>query len=219
METAGRSGILPGMNPVILLVTDENAEVLEHEFGRYAHDYEVRTAPSTDDAVAVAMEIGTASGQIAMVVADLDLFHATDPDDPHHAAMVTLHGWRQVVPTARSVVAVLIESGAVYGLYQAIAGAKAALSTAEKASFSFAVEVRYCNTACVLAESGVGVSVVDPLSASFGPNYRLAVRTFEPFSEVSAFVVRSRKRPLSRVGEALLREVRVVASKTAGRLV
>lgn len=34
----------------------------------------------------------------------------------------------------------LIESGAVYGLYQAIAGAKAALSTAEKASFSFAVE-------------------------------------------------------------------------------
>jgi hypothetical chaperone protein len=34
----------------------------------------------------------------------------------------------------------LIESGAVYGLYQAIAGAKAALSTASTASFSFAVE-------------------------------------------------------------------------------
>ena len=30
--------------------------------------------------------------------------------------------------------------------------------------FSFAVEVRYCNTACVLAASGVGVAVVDPLS-------------------------------------------------------
>ena len=104
METAEGSGILPGMNPVILLVTDENTEVLEREFGRYANDYEVRTARSTDDAVAVAMEVGTASGQIAMVVADLDLFHATDPDEPHLAAMITLHGWRQVVPTARSVV-------------------------------------------------------------------------------------------------------------------
>ncbi|MBL8789788.1 MAG: Hsp70 family protein [Rhizobiales bacterium] len=34
----------------------------------------------------------------------------------------------------------LIESGAVYGLYQAVAGAKAALSSADKAAFSFAVE-------------------------------------------------------------------------------
>lgn len=84
--------------------------------------------------------------------------------------------------------------------------------------FSFAVEVRYCNTACVLAESGVGVAVVDPLSPLFSGHYNLAVRAFEPASQVSASVVHSRKRPLSRAAKAFLREVRVVAGEVAGKL-
>ncbi|MGE0751618.1 MAG: LysR family transcriptional regulator [Variibacter sp.] len=81
-------------------------------------------------------------------------------------------------------------------------------------AFSFAVEVRYCNTACVLAEAGVGVAIVDPLSP-LAAGSDLIVRRFEPEAIVSASAVRSRKRPLSRTAEAFLREVRGVAERTA----
>jgi len=84
--------------------------------------------------------------------------------------------------------------------------------------FRFSVEVRYCNTACVLAESGVGVAVVDPLSPVFSGRYDLAIRPFAPASEVRASAVRSRKRPISRAADAFLREVRLVAAETAAKL-
>lgn len=84
--------------------------------------------------------------------------------------------------------------------------------------FGFSVEVRYCNTACVLAENGVGVAVVDPLSALFRGHDNLAVRPFEPACQVSASVVHSHKRPLSRAAKAFLKEVRIVASDTVSRL-
>ena len=84
--------------------------------------------------------------------------------------------------------------------------------------FRFSVEVRYCNTACVLAESGVGVAVVDPLSPVFSGHYALAIRPFAPASEVRASAVRSRKRPISRAADAFLREVRLVAAETAAKL-
>ena len=84
--------------------------------------------------------------------------------------------------------------------------------------FKFSVEVRYCNTACVLAESGVGVAVVDPLYPVFCGHYELAIRPFVPASEVIASAVRSRKRPISRAAEAFLREVRLVAAETAAKL-
>jgi thioredoxin reductase (NADPH) len=92
------------MNPVILLVCDENADRLAGEFGRYGRDYEVRVARTADAAVGVAAEVGAAGGRLALVVADTALFARTDPDDPHRAALVTLHGWRQIVPTARTLV-------------------------------------------------------------------------------------------------------------------
>ncbi len=84
--------------------------------------------------------------------------------------------------------------------------------------FRFSVEVRYCNTACVLAESGVGIAVVDPLSPVFSGHYDLAIRPFAPASRVTASAVRSRKRPISRAADAFLREVRLVAAETAAKL-
>lgn len=84
--------------------------------------------------------------------------------------------------------------------------------------FRFSVEVRYCNSACVLAESGVGVAVVDPLSPVFSGHYDLVIRPFSPASRVTASAVRSRKRPISRAAEAFLREVRLVAAETAAKL-
>jgi hypothetical protein len=82
----------------------------------------------------------------------------------------------------------------------------------------FSVEVRYCNTACVLAESGVGIAVVDPLSPVFSGHYDLAIRPFAPASRVTASAVRSRKRPISRAADAFLREVRLIAAETAAKL-
>lgn len=84
--------------------------------------------------------------------------------------------------------------------------------------FRLSVEVRYCNTACVLARSGVGVAVVDPLSAVFGDHAGLVIRPFAPASPVAASVIRSRKRPISRMAETLLAEVRLAASEAAPRL-
>ncbi|KRE06706.1 transcriptional regulator [Bosea sp. Root381] len=85
-------------------------------------------------------------------------------------------------------------------------------------TYEFSVEVRYCNTACMLAEAGVGIAVVDPLSPLFAGRFKLATRPFEPASRVAASVVRSDKRPLSRAAEAFLREVRQVASGLAEKL-
>jgi DNA-binding transcriptional LysR family regulator len=84
--------------------------------------------------------------------------------------------------------------------------------------FRFSVEVRYCHAACVLAESGVGVAVVDPLSPVFSGHYNLAIRPFAPASGVTASVIRSRKRPISRAAAAFLKEVRLVAAETAVKL-
>jgi hypothetical protein len=70
----------------------------------------------------------------------------------------------------------------------------------------------------VLAESGIGVAVVDPLSPLFNGHFKLAMRPFIPAIQIHATVVRSRKRPLSRAAEAFLREVRVVAAEVRTRL-
>ena len=61
-------------------------------------------------------------------------------------------------------------------------------------------------------------AVVDPLSAVFGDHAELAIRPFRPASPVVASAIRSRKRPVSRLAEALLEEVRLAAAGTADRL-
>mgnify|MGYP007122178533 CR=1 FL=1 len=48
--------------------------------------------------------VGAAGGRLALVVADTALFAQTDPDDPHGAVLETFHGWRQIVPSARTLV-------------------------------------------------------------------------------------------------------------------
>ncbi|MFI5015962.1 MAG: LysR family transcriptional regulator [Hyphomicrobiales bacterium] len=78
--------------------------------------------------------------------------------------------------------------------------------------FNFVVEVRYCNTACVLAESGVGAAIVDPFSPGMGAGHDLAVIPFRPATEAIAFVAWSKTRPLSRLAQAFVAEVRRSAS-------
>jgi DNA-binding transcriptional LysR family regulator len=78
--------------------------------------------------------------------------------------------------------------------------------------FRFAVEVRYCNTACVLAQSGVGAAVVDPFSPTAGARHDLVVRPFAPTTPAIASAAWSNSRPLSRVAQAFLAEVRATAA-------
>ncbi|RYB04638.1 LysR family transcriptional regulator [Lichenibacterium ramalinae] len=73
--------------------------------------------------------------------------------------------------------------------------------------FRSAIEVRYCNTACVLAGAGAGAAVVDPFSPVQGGSHRLAVRPFRPETPAVSHVLWSEARPLSRLAETFLAEI------------
>lgn len=81
-----------------------------------------------------------------------------------------------------------------------------------RAPFRHTVEVRYCNTACVLAASGVGAAVVDPFSPAAGGRHDLVVRPFTPATRATAFAAWSKARPVSRLAQAFLAEVRKAAA-------
>src|SRR5438552_6493225 len=70
------------------------------------------------------------------------------------------------------------------------------------------VEVRYCNTACVLAAAGVGAAVVDPFSPRQSGSQDLIVRPFTPKTVAVAYMLWSEAEPLSRLAKAFLNEVR-----------
>lgn len=76
------------------------------------------------------------------------------------------------------------------------------------APFEPTVEVRYCNTACVLAAAGVGVTVVDPFSPRQSGNRDLAIRPFLPRTQAVAHILWSESQPLSRLALAFLEEIR-----------
>jgi len=86
---------------------------------------------------------------------------------------------------------------------------EAVRATFEQAGVPYAatVEVRYCNTACVLAAAGVGVAVVDPFSPTQGGSHELAVRPFLPSTPAIAHVLWSESQPLSRLARAFLAEL------------
>jgi DNA-binding transcriptional LysR family regulator len=78
----------------------------------------------------------------------------------------------------------------------------------EGVPFKAAVEVRYCNTACVLASAGVGVAVVDGFSPKQVATNLLAIRPFIPETPVTAYIMWSKTQPLSRLAKAFANEVR-----------
>ena len=75
------------------------------------------------------------------------------------------------------------------------------------ADFQPTVEGRYCNTACVLAATGVGVAVVDPFSPRQG-GHDLVLRPFTPSTKVSAYMLWSEAKPLSNLAKTFRSEVR-----------
>ncbi|MCW2814098.1 MAG: response regulator [Nocardioides sp.] len=84
-------------DPAILLVSAQHAEFLLDEFGRYARDYDLRTAGSSAEALEVTLAVQAAGGTVALYVQDGDL--------PDAEPLEAFHHWRTKVPTARRVIA------------------------------------------------------------------------------------------------------------------
>jgi thioredoxin reductase (NADPH) len=81
--------------PVILLVSEEHADYLLDEFGRYARDYDLRTAHSAAEAGQVVKHLG--GQQLALVVTESVL--------PDLDVLETFHRLRTYVPTCRRLIA------------------------------------------------------------------------------------------------------------------
>lgn len=77
--------------------------------------------------------------------------------------------------------------------------------------FRPAVEVRYCNTACMLAAAGVGAAVVDPMSARQADGHTIVVRPFTPAIPSVAYALWSKAEPLSPLAVAFLAEARQIS--------
>lgn len=83
--------------PTILLVSETRCGFLLDEFGRYARDYDLRTAASVAEAERIAKEVSGAGGQVALFVTESTL--------PDASVLEAFGRWRAVVPTARRLVA------------------------------------------------------------------------------------------------------------------
>jgi len=75
-----------------------------------------------------------------------------------------------------------------------------------------AIEVHHTHQACALAESGLGVTIVDPFTAS-NNRYRLRARPFEPCGPAVAYAFWSKSRPLSRSAKAFITDVKSAMQK------
>jgi thioredoxin reductase (NADPH) len=79
-----------------MIVSENHAEFLADEFGRYRRDYDIHAVGTASAAADLAHEIQATGGQVALFVSDSVL-----PDSDVHQAF---HLWRQVVPTSRRLV-------------------------------------------------------------------------------------------------------------------
>jgi thioredoxin reductase (NADPH) len=85
------------VQPTIILVSPERADFLVDEFGRYARDYDIHAVHDCGSAEALAHEIQATGGQVCLFVTESRL-----PDAP---VLEAFHRWRNVVPTARRLIA------------------------------------------------------------------------------------------------------------------
>jgi DNA-binding transcriptional LysR family regulator len=69
------------------------------------------------------------------------------------------------------------------------------------------IEVRYSNTACLLAEAGLGIALVDSFTAISGSRYRLEVRPLSPRVTVEAYALYQKARAPKRLVRAFIDEL------------
>jgi len=75
------------------------------------------------------------------------------------------------------------------------------------------VDVRYSNTACLMAECGVGVAIVDSFTGITGSRYRLAFRPLRPRVTVAAYALYPKERSPKRLVRAFIEELKRVANQ------
>lgn len=95
------------------------------------------------------------------------------------------------------------------------------LGQATQASFDEAgvpylprVEVRYCHTAAVMANAGLGIAVVDRYTAGFLSNLELSVHPFTPAVSVGACLITRRNLPLSRMAQGFIDEIEAALNRS-----
>lgn len=66
------------------------------------------------------------------------------------------------------------------------------------------IVARYCHTACILANAGLGVAIVDPFTAYFSQGLDLAIRAFEPACQAQAVAIQRSDAPTSKLTESFL---------------
>ena len=84
-------------NPAIVLVSEHHVDTLKDEFGRYARDYDLYTATSAREATVRTHQVLDGGGQVAMLVSESVL--------PDAEVLYAFHKLRELVPTARRVIA------------------------------------------------------------------------------------------------------------------
>lgn len=78
----------------------------------------------------------------------------------------------------------------------------------DHATYDPRVEVRYCSTAAVLAQAGLGIAVVDPYTAEFHHSPELVQRPFSPPCEISVVLLLRKGVPRSRLVHSFIEELR-----------
>ena len=75
------------------------------------------------------------------------------------------------------------------------------------------VSVRYCHTAAVLANAGIGVAIVDHYTPALIANMDLEVREFEKSIEIPACLLTRKDSPMSRLAVEFVNEIKSAMSK------
>ena len=75
------------------------------------------------------------------------------------------------------------------------------------------VSVRYCHTAAVLANAGIGVAIVDHYTPALIANMDLEVRNFEQSIEISACLFTRKGSPISRLAVEFVDEIKSAMGK------
>ena len=73
-----------------------------------------------------------------------------------------------------------------------------------RAAYRPRIVVRYCHTACILVNAGIGVAIVDPFTAFFSHGLDIAIRPFEPACEAEAVAVQRGDGPTSQLAQGFL---------------
>ncbi len=84
------------MQPAIIVVSEDHADFLVDEFGRYSRDYDLHSAGGAGSAADLAREIQAAGGEVALFVCQSVLPDASVPE--------AFRMWAETVPNARRLV-------------------------------------------------------------------------------------------------------------------